>query len=225
MERRDFPRSAGTKAASGCPIAASPVVAAASDRPQWNAQWRSYRRGAFNEAVERVGGTVQVPPGTYLLTGVVRVHRSRVAIRGAGRGRTRRPVADPSVFRPGEHVLLLVDDTPDTTDNTLFAHLSGDIPGAATHPWETAAKRLRPEPTDWPLAVNFARYRFPVRVHRVERDAVVRVQPPRTDHPKDFTGELPSAVDALDEAVLPANLHEAQLRHRSRGPTQERGDA
>jgi hypothetical protein len=204
---------------------------------------------AFNEAVERVGasggGTVYVPPGTYLLTGIVWVHRSRVAIRGAGRhrtrlffdrsltecyrpasrnewswsgglvwfiprelraeleasgftgnegwldnrelatvtadvprGRRRIPVSDPSAFRTGRHVLLLADNA---TDNTLLAHLAGDVPGTATYAWETAAKRLRPELTTWPLAVNFARYRFPVQVHRVEKDAVVLAQPLKID--------------------------------------------
>lgn len=94
------------------------------------------------------------------------------------RGRRRVPVADPSVFRPGQHVLLLVDNT---TDNTLLAHLSGDVPGTATYPWSTSARRLRPELTDWPLAVNFAAFRFPVQIHRVEKDAVVLAQPVRTD--------------------------------------------
>jgi hypothetical protein len=204
---------------------------------------------AFNEAVEAVGaaggGTVYVPPGTYLLTGIVWVHRSRVAIRGAGRRRTRLffgrsltecyrpparnewswsgglvwfiprelraaleasgfrgnegwlggtglarvtagvprghrrvPVSDPSGFHRGQHVLLLADNTP---DNTLLAHLAGDVPGTATYPWATAARRLRPELTDWVLAENFRQYRFPVRVHRVERDAVVLAQPLKID--------------------------------------------
>ena len=94
------------------------------------------------------------------------------------RGRRRIPVADPSVFRAGQHVLLLADNT---TDNTLLAHLAGDVPGTATYPWSTAARRLRPELTDWVLAENFARYRFPVQIHRVERDAVVLAQPVRID--------------------------------------------
>ena len=45
-----------------------------------------------------------------------------------------------------------------------------------------------------------------------------------TDHPEEFTGELSSVTDALDEAVYPVNLYEAQLRHRLRGTTQERGE-
>ena len=204
---------------------------------------------AFNAAVEAVGaaggGVVFVPPGRYLLTGIVWVHHSGVVLRGAGRGRTtlrfeksltecyrpagrnewswsgglvwfiprelrtaleaanfhgnegwldnhdlaevtadvprgrrRIPVSDASAFRPGQHVLLLADNT---VDNSLLAHLCGDIPGTATYAWETSAKRLRPELTDWPLAENFARYRFPVQVHRVERDAVVLAQPLKID--------------------------------------------
>lgn len=204
---------------------------------------------AFNDAVERVGaaggGAVYVPPGTYLLTGVVWVHRSNVVIRGAGRHRTklffdksltesyrppgrnewswnggmvwfmprelrtqleannflgnegwldnrdlaevtadvprgsrRIPVSDPGAFRPGQHVLLLADNT---TDNTLLAHLCGDIPGTATYAWETAARRLRPELTDWPLKVNFAQYRFPVQVKKVDRHGIVLAQPLKID--------------------------------------------
>jgi hypothetical protein len=204
---------------------------------------------AFNEAVERVGaaggGAVYVPPGTYLLTGVVWVHRSNVVIRGAGRHRTKLffdrpltdcyrpavrnewswsgglvwfmprelrtqleavsfqgnegwldnrdlaevtadvprgrrhiPVADPSRFRAGQHVLLLAENT---TDNTLLAHLSGDIPGTATYAWETAARRLRPELTDWPLRMNFERLRFPVQVRKVRRDGIVLTQPLKID--------------------------------------------
>jgi pectate lyase-like protein/uncharacterized protein DUF4955 len=204
---------------------------------------------AFNEAVERVGaaggGAVYVPGGTYLLTGIVWVHRSNVVIRGAGRNRTRLyfdksltesyrppsrqewswnggmvwfmprelrdqleaagfvgnegwldnqdlaeitrpvargarhiPVSDAGRFHPGQHVLLLADNT---TDNTLLAHLAGDIPGTATYPWETAGRRLRPELTDWPLKVNFARYRFPVEIARVGRDSVELAQPLRID--------------------------------------------
>jgi pectate lyase-like protein len=203
----------------------------------------------FNEAVERVGaaggGAVYVPPGTFLLTGVVWVHRSNVVIRGAGRHRTRLyfgrsltesyrppsrqewswnggmvwfmprelrgqleaagfvgnegwldnqdlaeitgpvprgarhlPVSDAGRFRPGQHVLLLADNTP---DNTLLAHLAGDVPGTATYAWETAARRLRPELTDWPLKVNFARYRFPVEVARVGNGFVTLAQPLRID--------------------------------------------
>jgi hypothetical protein len=37
-----------------------------------------------------------------------------------------------------------------------------------------------------------------------------------TDHPKDFTGELSTVVDSLDEPVAPANLYQAQLRARLR---------
>lgn len=204
---------------------------------------------AFNAAVAAVGasggGTVFVPPGEYLLTGVVWVHDSGVVLRGAGRDRTtlrfdrsltdcyrpavrnewswsgglvwfvprelradleasgfrgnegwsrnrdlarvtadvrrgdrRVPVADASAFRAGEHVLLLADNT---TDNTLLAHLAGDVPGTATYPWATAARRLRPELTDWVLAENFRQYRFPVQVRRVERDAVVLAQPLKID--------------------------------------------
>jgi hypothetical protein len=94
------------------------------------------------------------------------------------RGARRIPVSDPGGFRPGQHVLLLADNT---TDNTLLAHLCGDIPGTTTYAWETAARRLRPELTDWPLKVNFARYRFPVQVKRVDRDSIVLAQPLKID--------------------------------------------
>lgn len=94
------------------------------------------------------------------------------------RGARRVPVADPSAFSAGEHVLLLVDNPP---DNTLLAHLAGDVPGTATYPWATAARRLRPEISEWPLAENFRSFRFPVQIARVERDAVVLAQPVRTD--------------------------------------------
>ena len=94
------------------------------------------------------------------------------------RGARRIPVSDAAAFRPGQHVLLLADNT---TDNSLLAHLAGDVPGTATYPWETAARRLRPELTDWVLAENFRQYRFPVRVRRVERDAVVLAQPLKLD--------------------------------------------
>lgn len=204
---------------------------------------------AINAAIEAVGraggGTVIVPPGRYLLSGVLWMHHSGVVLRGAGRDRTtlffdqpletcyraaargewswsgglvwfiprelrdgleargftgnegwldnrdltgvtaevprgtrRIPVADASVFRPGEHVLLLADNLP---DNSLLRHLAGDIPGATTYPWTTAARRLRPELSTWPLAENFRFFRFPVRIQKVEPGAVTLAQPVRTD--------------------------------------------
>jgi hypothetical protein len=63
----------------------------------------------------------------------------------------------------------------------LLAHLSGDVPGTTTYPWETAARRMRPELTTWPLKENFERYRYPVQVARIERDAIVLAQPTRID--------------------------------------------
>ncbi|HEV2782298.1 MAG TPA: glycosyl hydrolase family 28-related protein [Actinophytocola sp.] len=97
---------------------------------------------------------------------------------GVPRGTRRIPVADPSAFTAGEHVLLMVDNP---TDNTLLAHLAGDVPGTRTYPWETAARRLRPELSTWVLAENFRHYRTPVQVERVEPDAVVLAQPVRID--------------------------------------------
>jgi hypothetical protein len=94
------------------------------------------------------------------------------------RGARRIPVADPSAFAAGEHVLLLVDNT---VDNTLLAHLAGDVPGTQTYPWETSARRLRPEISTWPLAENFLHYRFPVQIDSVEHDAIVLAQPTRID--------------------------------------------
>jgi hypothetical protein len=94
------------------------------------------------------------------------------------RGARRIPVSDPGAFRAGEDVLLLADNT---VDNSLLAHLSGEVPGTAAYPWATAARRLRPELTDWVLAENFASYRFPVRVRKVDRDAVVLAQPLKID--------------------------------------------
>jgi hypothetical protein len=94
------------------------------------------------------------------------------------RGGRRIQVADPSAFTAGEHVLLLVDNPP---DNTLLAHLAGDVPGTQTYPWETLARRLRPEISDWPLVENFLHYRFPVQIESVEEDAIVLAQPTKID--------------------------------------------
>jgi hypothetical protein len=94
------------------------------------------------------------------------------------RGSRRIPVSSAEDLEPGRHVLLVADNT---TDNTLLAHLAGDVPGTATYPWATAARRLRPELTDWVLAENFRHLRYPVEVAAVERDAVVLAQPTRTD--------------------------------------------
>ncbi|GAB1509422.1 glycosyl hydrolase family 28-related protein [Actinophytocola sp. KF-1] len=158
---------------------------------------------AFTAAIERVGaaggGTVHVPPGTYLLTGVVWVHHSRVAIRGAGRGRTRlffdrsltecyRPATRNEWSWSGGLVWFIPRELRADLEASGF---TGNETSAVTvvrsrlrsqpYPWATAARRLRPELTTWPPAVNFARYRFPVQVHRVERDAVVLAQPLKID--------------------------------------------
>jgi hypothetical protein len=93
---------------------------------------------------------------------------------GVPRGARRIPVADPSAFTEGQHVLLLAENTP---DSSLLAHFAGDVPGTSTYPWTTAAIRMRPELSDWVLAENFSHYRFPVRIERVERGAVVLAQP------------------------------------------------
>jgi hypothetical protein len=234
---------------------------------------------AFNEAVDRVGraggGAVHVPPGTYLLTGVVWVHHSNVVIRGSGRertrlhfeksltesyrpasrnewswnggmvwfippelraqleangftgneswldnqdlaevptalprGATRIPVTEPHRFHPGQHVLLVADNT---TDNTLLAHLSGDVPGTATYPWETAARRLRPELTDWPLKVNFAQYRFPVQVKRVHHDAITLAQPLRIDLKSQWAPRFTTLGPAIAESGIESLTIEMKL--------------
>jgi Pectate lyase superfamily protein len=94
------------------------------------------------------------------------------------RGTRRIPVADPSAFTAGQHVLLVADNT---TDNTLLAHLAGDVPGTQTYSWETSGRRLRPEISDWVLAENFLHYRFPVQIKRVLRDSIVLAQPTKID--------------------------------------------
>jgi pectate lyase-like protein/uncharacterized protein DUF4955 len=204
---------------------------------------------AFTAAVDAAGaaggGAVFVPPGEFVLTGVLWMHHSGVVLRGAGRtrttlrfdaslteayrppsrgewswngglvwflprevrtaleeqgftgnegwlgnndlasvteavprGSTRVPVSDPGAFRVGEHVLLLADNVE---DSSLLAHLAGDIPGTAGYPWPTAARRLRPELTDWVLRENFRQHRWPVAIGSIEDGAVVLAQPTRID--------------------------------------------
>jgi Pectate lyase superfamily protein len=115
------------------------------------------------------------------------------------RGSRRIPVSDVDSFERGRHVLLVVDNTQ---DNTLLAHLAGDVPGAATYPWESAARRLRPELTDWVLAENFRHYRYPVRIARVERDAVVLAQPTRIDLRAGWSPRFTTLGPAIQESGI-----------------------
>jgi pectate lyase-like protein/uncharacterized protein DUF4955 len=244
---------------------------------------------AINAAIEAVGraggGTVLVPAGRYLLSGVLWMHHSGVVLRGAGRDQTtlffdqplqtcyraaargewswsgglvwfiprelragleergftgnegwldnrelaevtaevrrggrRVPVADSGVFRPGQQVLLVVDNVP---DNSLLRHLAGDIPGAATYPWETAARRLRPEISDWPLAENFRAFRFPVQVQRVERGAVVLAQPVRTDLRAGWAPRFTTLGPVVQESGIEGmtlEMREVPLRTHNQDP-------
>jgi len=135
-----------------------------------------------------------------------------------GRGTRRIPVTDAGAFRPGQQVLLLVDNLP---DNSLLRHLAGDIPGAATYPWETAARRLRPEISTWPLAENFRTFRFPVRIQRVEPGAVVLSQPVRTDLRAAWSPRLVTLGPVVRESGiegLTLEMREVALRTHNQDP-------
>jgi hypothetical protein len=134
------------------------------------------------------------------------------------RGSRRIPVADSRVFRPGQQVLLLVDNLP---DNSLLRHVSGDVPGAASYPWETAGRRLRPELSDWPLAENFRFFRFPVQIQRVERGAVVLAQPVRTDLRAAWSPRFVTLGPAVRESgieSLTLEMREVPLRTHNQDP-------
>jgi hypothetical protein len=244
---------------------------------------------AINAAIEAVGrsggGTVVVPAGRYLMSGVVWMHHDGVVLRGEGRERTtlffdqpletsyraasrgewswsgglvwfiprelragleergftgnegwldnrdlaavtaevprgtrRIPVADHRVFRPGQHVLLLVDNLP---DNSLLRHVSGDVPGAAGYPWETAGRRLRPEISDWPLAENFRFFRFPVQVEHVGHGAVMLAQPVRTDLRAAWSPRFVTLGPAVRESGIEGitlEMREVPLRTHNQDP-------
>lgn len=134
------------------------------------------------------------------------------------RGTRRIPVADATAFHPGQHVLLLLDNLP---DDSLLRHIAGDIPGAATYPWETAGRRLRPELSDWPLAENFRMFRFPVRIERVTRDAVVLAQPVRTDLRPAWSPRFATLGPAVRESGvegLTLEMREVALRTHNQDP-------
>jgi hypothetical protein len=108
-------------------------------------------------------------------------------------------VAAPSAFTAGEHGLRRAENT---TDNTLLAHLCGEVPGTDTYSWETSARRMRPEISDWPLAENFTHYRFPVQVERVEEDAIVLAQPTKIDLRSGWNPRFVTLGPVVEEAGI-----------------------
>nr|WP_042188559.1 glycosyl hydrolase family 28-related protein [Kibdelosporangium sp. MJ126-NF4]CEL18321.1 FIG01130103: hypothetical protein [Kibdelosporangium sp. MJ126-NF4]CTQ97805.1 FIG01130103: hypothetical protein [Kibdelosporangium sp. MJ126-NF4] len=68
----------------------------------------------------------------------------------APRGSFTVTVADGSGLRPGQRVLLQVDDDP---AHGLLKHLCGDIPGTASYTWTDKTKLLSYKPFQWPVRV------------------------------------------------------------------------
>jgi hypothetical protein len=68
----------------------------------------------------------------------------------AARGEFTVGVADASGLRPGQRVLLQVDDDP---AHGLLKHMCGDIAGATSYVWTDKSKLLSYKPFQWPVRI------------------------------------------------------------------------
>ncbi|WP_156819661.1 glycosyl hydrolase family 28-related protein [Pseudonocardia sp. HH130630-07] len=126
---------------------------------------------------------------------------------GPRRGDSTLRVADASGLAAGDTVLLTLDNIE---DSSLLRHLCGDVPDTADYDWTTAARRLRPELSDWSGAPNFTRYRWPVEIRAVDGDTVTLAQPLRLD----LRAEWNPALCEIGPVVRGSGVEELTIRMR-----------
>ncbi|MER7604946.1 glycosyl hydrolase family 28-related protein [Nocardioides sp. NPDC127503] len=125
----------------------------------------------------------------------------------AARGDRELRVTDATGLRAGDTVLLTLRNLP---DNSLLKHLCGDISGADDYDWETKARRLRPEISDWTGAPNFEHYRWPVQVTAVYDGRITLAQPLRVE----LRPEWEPTLTTLGPVIRNAGIESLTMRMR-----------
>ncbi|WP_147107579.1 glycosyl hydrolase family 28-related protein [Nesterenkonia populi] len=109
------------------------------------------------------------------------------------RGSFRLPVAETHRLEAGDHVLLTVNNT---IDNSLLAHLCGDLPVTSYDFGEQASSLHRQK--------NYQQYRWPVLIKEVRKHEVLLAQPTKIDLRPEWSPQL---------ALLGPRVEQSGLEH------------
>ncbi|WP_460682075.1 hypothetical protein [Nesterenkonia populi] len=107
------------------------------------------------------------------------------------RGETLLPVADSTGINPGDHVLLSVNAT---ADSTFLSHLCGDLPANA-YDFASLSRSLHRQG-------NYRQYRWPVLVSDVKDNAVLLAQPTKVDIRPEWSPQLLTLGPRVEESGL-----------------------